>query len=126
VEEEENKNNEPYTKLVGKNYSPLIIRRYSLPILHFVAIISDDDLTDLDKVVRKFWKKNKLVNDIQGLRNLAGSLSDFLIKFYEKVEGVAVVFVADKMVISSLAGDFMNHEQCRIELYSLLNLMANV
>jgi len=119
-------NEQPFTKLVGKNYSPLIIRRYSLPILHFVAIISDNDLSDLDNVVRDFWKKNKLVNDIQALRNLAGILSDTIIEHYEKVEGVAVIFVADKMVISSLAGDFMNHEQCRIELYSLLNFMTNV
>jgi len=115
----------PKTKLVGKEYSPLIIRRYSLPVLIFVALITDDNLDNLDDVVDKFFSE-PLPNTIQGMRNVAGELTACLIKEYPKTEGVAVIVQADKCTISSLAGDFMNHESCRIELYSLLNFATQV
>jgi len=118
--------NEPKTKLVGKEYSPLIIRRFSTPILTFVAIISDDNLDNLDSVVNGFFDVAELPNTIQGMRNVAGKLSEILVKSYPKTEGVAVILQADKMTISSLYGDFMNHEQCRLELYSLLNFATQV
>ena len=117
---------EPKTKLVEKEASPLIIRRYSYPILHFVSLITDDNLSDLDRVVEQFWEENEIINDIQGLRNLAGRLSQTLINKYKKVEGVAIILVADKCVVSSLWGDFMHHLQCRLELYTLLNFMTNI
>jgi len=111
----------PKTKLVKKEYSPLVIRRYSLPVLIFVALITDDDLSNLDVVVEKAFKSyGSIRNNIQELRNLAGYLCEELSKFYKKAEGIAVIIQADKMTISSLMGDFMNHEQCRLELYSLL------
>lgn len=116
----------PKTKLVGKEFSPLIIRRYSLPILTFVALITDDNLDSLDDVVNGFFDKVILPNTIQGMRNVAGQLSEILVKQYSKTEGVAIVVQADKMTISSLAGDFMNHLSCRLELYSLLNFATQV
>lgn len=117
---------EPNTRLVGKEYSPLIIRRYSLPILTFVALITDDNLNDLDDVVNGFFRSIELPNSIQGMRNVAGQLSEVLTKKYPKTEGCAVIIQADKCTISSLAGDFMNATPCRIELYSLLNFATNV
>ena len=44
----------------------------------------------------------------------------------KKVEACAVVAFADKGVISSLWGDFMTHEQCRLELFQLLNMTTQV
>lgn len=118
---------EPKTRLSGKEYSPLIIRRYSLPILTFVALITDDNLDSLDNVVSKFFKSHDVTNlTIQEARNLAGALSEALQKAYPKTEGVAVIIQADKMTISSLAGDFMNHLSCRLELYTLLGFATQV
>lgn len=117
---------EPLTRVVGKEYSPLIIRRYSMPILTFVAIITDDNLDNLDDVVMGFYNNKTLPNSIQGMRNIAGQLSEILALEYTKSEGIGVIIQADKMTISSLAGDFMNHESCRIELYGLLNFATGV
>ena len=116
----------PNTKLVGKEYSPLIMRRYSLPILTFVALITDDNLNDLDDVVNGYYNSRELPNSIQGMRDVAGILSEVLIAKYPKTEGVAVIIQADKCTISSLAGDFMNATPNRIELYALLNFATNV
>jgi len=107
----------PYTRLSNKEFSPLVIRRYSEPFLFFVALITDDDLDNLDDLVIRFVKKNDLPESIQEFRNFAGKLSKFLLLSYPKTEGVAIVIYADKMTISSLSGDFMNHEQCRLELF---------
>ena len=118
---------QPFTRLAGKEYSPLIIRRYSTPILHWVALITDDDLNKLDEYMREYWKGHSLdfVN-IQDFRNIAGEISELLQQKFERTEGAAVIISADKMLISSLYGDFMVHEQCRIELYSLLNLSTQI
>lgn len=122
-------NNETFTKLVDKQYSPLVIRKYThwgFPI--YVGLITDNDLTDLDKVCTEFIRTNIDLwsNNIQRLRNFAGLFCDHLNKVYEKTEGVAVVFYVDKCFISSLFGDFMNHESCRIEFYGLLNMSTGV
>ena len=122
--------NETFTKLVDKHYSPLVIRKFThwgFPI--YIGMITDDDLSKLDKKVVKFMKKNvkkNWVNNIQTLRNLAGALTEHLNNAYEKAEGVAVVFYVDKMFISSLHGDFMNHASCRIEFYGLLQMSTGV
>lgn len=108
------------TRLVKKEYSPLVIRRYSQPILTFVAIISDDDLDDLDSLVLEFYSKRNIPESIQGIRNLAGELVQVLKQKYRNNEGIAVIIQADKTSVSSLSGDFMNHLACRLELYSLL------
>jgi len=117
----------PITKVTGKNFSPFILRKYSMPELLFVALITDDDLDNLDDVINEFILKNTpFPNSIQEMRNLAGELSEVLKDAYPKSEGVGVIFQADKMTISSLAGDFMNHTACRIELYGLLNFTTGV
>lgn len=119
--------NKPITRVHGKEWSPLIIRRYSLPMLAFVGLITDDNLDNLDNVVRGYFAdKEPLPNSIQGMRNLAGELTELLTKTYKRTEGAAVVLQADKMTISSLAGDFMNHDACRIEFYGLLNYATGV
>jgi hypothetical protein len=122
-------NEKTFTKLVDKQYSPLVIRKYThwgFPI--YVGLITDNDLTNLDEVCTKFINENQKdwVNNIQALRNFAGRFCDHLNNTYEKTEGVAIVFYVDKCFISSLYGDFMNHESCRIEFYGLLNMSTGV
>lgn len=122
-------NNETFTKLVDKQYSPLVIRKYThwgFPI--YVGLITDNDLSNLDKVCTEFIKLNiaDWSNNVQNLRNFAGRFCDHLNDVYEKTEGVAIVFYVDKCFISSLYGDFMNHESCRIEFYGLLNMSTGV
>jgi len=121
-----NEENEPITKIIGKEYSPLIIRRYNrLGVPLFVALITDDNLDDLDKfIINKI--ENATINSIQKARNFAGWLTEELVKHYKKAEGVAVIIYYDKMMVSSLWGDFMNHTACRIELYTLLLMMTNI
>lgn len=113
-------------KLTNKESSPLIIRRYSLPVLMFVALISDDDLDNLDEMMSLFQKQNPFPETIQLIREWAGKLNSHIQCWYPNSEGVAVIVQADKMTVSSLAGDFMNHLQCRLELYSLLNFVTQV
>jgi hypothetical protein len=119
-----------FTKLVDKHYSPLVIRKYThwgFPI--YIGLIADDDLSDLDNKVLEFMKNNKRdgwVNNVQKLRNLAGAFTEYLNEYYVRAEGVAVVFYVDKMFVSSLHGDFMNHTSCRIEFYSLLTMSTGV
>lgn len=123
-------NNKTFTKLVDKHYSPLVIRKFThwgFPI--YIGMIADDDLSSLDDTVVNFMKEHATanwVNDIQTLRNLAGKLTEHLNNTYEKAEGVAVIFYVDKMFISSLHGDFMNHTACRVELYGLLTMSIGV
>ncbi|MCW1309791.1 MAG: hypothetical protein QXP04_03780 [Candidatus Nanoarchaeia archaeon] len=119
---------EPFTRIVGKEYSPLTGRRYNLagfPI--FVFIITDDDISDMDEVVtehiRRWIEGIEGLNNFRNVRNMIGSLVDEIRKRYSKSEGIAVVAFPDKAVVSSLWGDFMNHLHCRMELYMLLNTM---
>lgn len=122
-------NKRPHTRLAGKEFSPMILRRYSMPFLHWIAIISDDDLDELDSIAIKFWEDQHRSWEgagIQMMRNIAGKLSEIVMKNFGKIEGCGVILSADKMLVSSLAGDFMVHEQCRLELYSLLNLSSQV
>jgi len=127
---ENKKFTETNTRLVDKHYSPLVIRKvthYGFPI--YVGIITDDDLSDLDEKIIEFMEANRKegwVNDIQRQRNLSGAMTEFLNEHYKKAEGVAVVFYVDKMFISSLHGDFMNHTACRIEFYGLLTMSIGV
>uniref|UniRef100_A0A7C3WM75 Uncharacterized protein n=1 Tax=Dictyoglomus turgidum TaxID=513050 RepID=A0A7C3WM75_9BACT len=116
----------PFTRLSNKEFSPLIVRRYSEPFLFFIVLITDDNLDNLDDLVIKFIKKKDLPETIQEFRNFAGELNKFLLSSYPKTEGIAIVIYADKMTVSSLSGDFMNHEQCRLELFGLLNFMTKV
>jgi hypothetical protein len=119
-----------FTKLIDKHYSPLVLRKitkYGFPI--YVAIITDDSLEDFDEKILGFMEENKAegwVNNIQKLRNLSGAFSEFLCESYPKTEGVAIVIYADKCLISSLFGDFMNHGSCKAELMGYLNLLAHI
>ncbi len=125
---------EPVTQLLEKNHAPMIIRKYqSFGWPLFIAIICDQDLGTLDDHIMRFIKQHnpKHLNNIQDLRNLCGALSDHVIEGYNEVkfgsvEGVAVVAYWDKCCCSSLYGDFMTHQQCRLELFTLLNMMTNV
>jgi len=124
------------TKLLDKNFSPMIIRKYTrigFPL--YVHLICDENLDDLDTVVHDcidFCKENDiLTNSIQSLRNFTGILSDTLNEHYDKkkrgcVESIGVIFYCDKMIISSLQGDAMNHNACRLELYQSLMLMTQI
>lgn len=124
----------PVTQLLGKNLSPMVIRKfqgYGWPL--FVAIICDLDLSDLDKVVTGFVKEcdNANLDNIQMLRDWCGSLSERIIKHYNEkkygsVEGVGVIAYWDKCLCSSLWGDHMTHGQCRLELFMLLNMMTQM
>jgi hypothetical protein len=124
------------TKLLDKNYSPMIIRKYTrigFPL--YVHLICDENLDDLDEVVHdcidKCRKEGILSNSIQSLRNFTGILSDTINTYYDLkkrgcVESLGIIFYADKMIISSLQGDCMNHESCRQELYDCLQLMTKI
>ena len=125
------KEREDFTRLSGKEYSPLTIRKYTafkgLPL--FVALITDNDLSDLDSnvvdFIKQFTSEVESFN-LQTFRNFAGYLTEYLMKKYDKAEGIAVILFPDKACISSLWGDFMNHTMCREELYFLVNTMTNV
>lgn len=120
------------TRLLDKNYSPLVVRKYQMegwPL--FVALICDESLSDLDDVVQEFSSNENKVDDIQFCRNFCGGLSDTLINHYDSkkkgcVEGVAVLWYVDKCFISSLWGDFMTHASCKQELYAIINTLPHI
>ena len=109
----------------GKEYSPLTIRKYTVlgnPI--FVAIITDDDLGNLDEIVLQFLEQFRGGNlRLQDYRYITGKLTEMLRQMFPRAEGIAVVAFPDKSAVSSLWGDFMNHLHCRMELYALINTM---
>jgi len=119
-----------FTRLTEKAYSPLVIRKctkFGFPI--YVGIITDDNLDDLDRVVVAFVKRQIRLwksDSIQDKRQLAGELGDEILKHFPKTEGVAILLAIDKMFVSSLYGDFMNHAMCRDEWYFLLNMSTGV
>lgn len=124
------------TKLLDKNFSPMIIRKYTrigFPL--YVHMICDENLDHLDSIVHDcidYCRKSGILsNSIQSLRNFTGVLSDWINEYYDKkkrgcVESLGIIFYADKMIISSLQGDCMNHASCRDEMYHCLNLMAKI
>lgn len=129
-EEPKMKSHQALTALTQKQHSPLVIRKvtkYGFPI--YVGIIADANLDCLDVLIKNFIEGNMPMwesNSIQEKRNLAGMLSDHIGRTIPNVEGIAVTFYIDKMVVSSLHGDFMNHFQCKFEYYTLLNMSTNV
>ena len=121
------------TRLLDKNYSPLIVRKYQMhgwPL--FVALICDVSLSDLDRIVHGFTKAyGDKVDDIQWVRNYCGGLSNCLVNTYDEVkpgcvEGVAVLWYVDKMFCSSLYGDFMVHASCKQELFAIINTLPHI
>lgn len=121
------------TRLLNKNYSPLIVRKYQFkgwPM--FVSLICDADLSDLDQVVNKAEESyGEIEEGIQAVRNWCGFLSDYIVNYYNTVkvnciEGVAVLWYVDKCFISSLYGDFMVHASCKAELFAIINTLPHI
>jgi hypothetical protein len=124
------------TRLLDKNWSPLIVRKYQMegwPL--FISLICDVNLNDLDKVVYDIHHEaanNGFVDgNIQSARNYCGFMSDRIKEHYDSikrgsVEGVAVLWYVDKCFISSLYGDFMVHASCKQELFSIINTLPHI
>ena len=124
------------TRLLDKNWSPLIVRKYQMegwPM--YIGIICDANLNDLDDVVNDIMdgaRELDFVNGtIQGVRNTCGMLSDEIVKHYNKVkrgvaEGVIVCWYVDKLFCSSAYGDFMTHEKCAMEFYQIVNTLPHI
>ncbi|MFW9871642.1 MAG: hypothetical protein ACFFG0_00980 [Candidatus Thorarchaeota archaeon] len=125
------------TRLLDKNWSPMIVRKYQKdgwPL--FVSVICDANLNDLDAKVHEFTAEAKKLfleerSTIQGVRNYCGYLNDNLKDHYnsikdECVEGIAVLWYVDKMFCSSLYGDFMVHAPCKQELYFIINTLPHI
>jgi hypothetical protein len=119
-----------FTRLMDKHYSPMVIRKTTklgFPI--YVALITDNDLSDLDDRILEFIGKNASEgwsSNIQKVRNFAGAFVDFLNSTYDKIEGSAVIIYADKCLVNSLHGDLMTHLSCKVELFGSLNMMTLV
>jgi len=124
------------TRLLDKNWSPLIVRKYQMegwPM--YIGVICDANLNDLDTVVYDIMdeaKANDFVNGtIQGVRNTTGLLSDGIVKYYNSIkrgvcEGVIVCWYVDKMFVSAAYGDFMTHEKCAAEFYAIVNTLPHI
>jgi hypothetical protein len=124
------------TKLIDKSYSPMIVRKYTrLGFPLYIAMICDWNLEDLDTVVHdvidEAERVGMIANNIQKIRNFTGYMSDRICTHYNSkkrgvVEGVAVLYYVDKMFVSSLFGDFMNHDGCKMELYSIIQTLPHI
>ncbi len=124
------------TRLLDKNWSPLIVRKYQMhgwPM--FIGIICDANLNDLDNIVYDIMEEAEkqafIDGTIQGARNACGFLSDELVKHYNKIkrgvmEGNIVFWYQDKLAISSAYGDLMTHEKCVMEFYSILQMLPHI
>jgi hypothetical protein len=124
------------TRLLDKNWSPLIVRKYQMegwPM--FIGIICDANLNDLDEYVYEIMdeaEENDFVDgSIQGVRNTCGLLGDRLVQKYNQkkrgvAEGVIVCWYVDKMFCSSAYGDFMTHNKCAMEFYQIINTLPHI
>jgi len=124
------------TRLLDKNWSPLVVRKYmhkGWPL--FISLICDANLDDLDNTVMDIIDKAEELgfkgNTIQSGRNFCGYMSDELVKHYNEIkrgcnEGVAVLWYIDKCFISSLYGDFMVHAPCKAELFAIINTLPHI
>jgi hypothetical protein len=125
------------TNLISKHYSPMIVRKYNIingwPL--YVGLICDWSLSDLDKVVNEAIKacsdKGMIGNDIQGIRNVTGILSESIVSYYNCkkencVEGVAILLYVDKCAVENFYGDFMNHTSCRIEWAGIIDMLPHI
>ena len=124
------------TRLLDKNWSPLIVRKYQMegwPM--YIGMICDANLNDLDDVVYDAVEKAKemgfIDGTIQGIRNACGLLGDEIVKHYNLIkrgvaEGVIVCWYVDKMFCSSAYGDFMTHNKCALEFYQIVNTLPHI
>jgi hypothetical protein len=118
-----------FTRLMDKHYSPMVVRKitkWGFPF--YVAIITDDDLSDFDDQIICFMDRapEDWAANIQKVRNIAGGLVEHLREVYDKTEGAAVIIYADKCFVSSLHGDFMTHAACKAELLGFLQMSTGV
>jgi hypothetical protein len=123
------------TRLLDKNWSPLVVRKYQMegwPM--FIGIICDANLNDLDDVVYDIMEEVEalgFLGTIQGHRNACGLISDRLAEHYNKIkrgvmEGNCVFWYTDKCAISSAYGDLMTHYKCAMEFYSILQMLPHI
>jgi hypothetical protein len=124
------------TRLLDKNWSPLIVRKYQMkgwPM--YIGFICDANLNDMDQVVNKIIKEADELEftngTIQGTRNTCGLLSDRIVEHYNSIkegvaEGIIVCWYVDKCFVSSAYGDFMTHEKCAMEFYSIVKTLAHI
>lgn len=124
------------TRLLDKNWSPLIVRKYQMkgwPL--FIGIICDANLNDLDNIVYSLTEEAEKLGmfdgNIQSVRNYCGFLSNGIVNYYNNIkrgcaEGVMICYYVDKMFCSSAFGDLMTHEKCAAEFYSILNMMPHI
>lgn len=124
------------TRLLDKNWSPLIVRKYQMegwPL--FISLICDANLNDLDELVYDIHEEAKehgfVDGKIQDGRNYCGFMSDKIKDHYNDikrgcVEGVAVLWYIDKCFISGLYGDFMVHASCKAELFAIINTLPHI
>jgi len=124
------------TRLLQKNWSPLVVRKYMYkgwPL--FISLICDANLDDLDETVLRIGDEAEELgfqgNTIQSGRNFCGYMSDKLVEHYNGIkrgcnEGVAVLWYIDKCFISSLYGDFMVHAPCKAELFAIINTLPHI
>ncbi len=124
------------TRLLDKQFSPFIVRKYYVenwPL--YIGIISDCNLNDLDITVLRIIDESRdlgfLNGNIQDVRNFCGYMSDQIDKHYDSVkkgsvEGLGVAWYVDKMFCSSLAKDLMVHKSCRDEFYSILKVLPHI
>ncbi len=118
------------TSLSDKHSEPMIMRRYTsygFPV--YIALICGANLDDLDEFHAKLSAEwDDVPKSIQSLRNYFGNMTKAIVDHYGKdvTEGCAVIAFADKMVVSSLWGDFMVHLACKNELFTLLSMTTLV
>jgi len=124
------------TRLLDKNWSPLIVRKYQMegwPL--YIAIICDANLNDLDEVVYRLTAEARehgfMDGKIQSVRNYCGFMSDGLVKHYNKVktgvmEGNLIAWYVDKCFVSSAYGDMMTHYKCAAEVYAIINTLPHI
>ncbi len=124
------------TRLLDKNWSPLIVRKYQMmgwPL--YIGIICDANLNDLDKLIYDIHEKAVKLGftdgKIQDVRNYCGFMSQEIVDHYNAIkrgvtEGVMVCFYVDKCFVSSAYGDLMTHEKCAAEFYSILGILPHI
>jgi hypothetical protein len=124
------------TRLLDKNWSPLIVRKYQMlgwPL--YIGIICDANLNDLDSLIYDIHEKAVKLGftdgKIQDVRNYCGYMSQEIVNHYNAIkrgvtEGVMVCFYVDKCFVSSAYGDLMTHEKCAAEFYSILGILPHI
>ncbi len=124
------------TRLLDKNWSPLIVRKYQMlgwPL--YIALICDANLNDLDVLIYNIHDRAVELGftdgKIQSVRNYCGYMSDEIVKHYNAIkkgvtEGVLCAWYVDKCFVSSCYGDIMTHSKCAMEVYQIINTLPHI